>query len=103
MSEQTLKRLNKYISDTGLCSRREADKLIEQNRVTINGKTPELGTKVGPNDTVEVDKKRIGAVAKDKSDRVYLVYNKPIGITCTTERHVTVSYTHLTLPTICSV
>lgn len=88
MSEQTLKRLNKYISDTGLCSRREADKLIEQNRVTINGKTPELGTKVGPNDTVEVDKKRIGAVAKDKSDRVYLVYNKPIGITCTTERHV---------------
>lgn len=88
MSEQTLKRLNKFISDTGLCSRREADKLIEQNRVTINGKVPELGTKVAHNDSVEVDGARIGAVANDKSDRVYIVYNKPIGITCTTERHV---------------
>lgn len=88
MSENTLKRLNKYISDTGLCSRREADKLIEQNRVTINDKAPELGTKVGPNDKVKVDGKVICAVAADKSDRVYIVYNKPIGITCTTERHV---------------
>jgi 23S rRNA pseudouridine2604 synthase len=88
MSDNTLKRLNKYISDTGLCSRREADKLIEQNRVTINDKQPELGTKVGPSDKVKVDGKVIGAVAADKSDRVYIVYNKPIGITCTTERHV---------------
>lgn len=88
MSDNTLKRLNKYISDTGLCSRREADKLIEQNRVTINEKQPELGTKVGPSDKVKVDGKVIGAVAADKSDRVYIVYNKPIGITCTTERHV---------------
>ena len=60
MSDQALKRLNKYISDTGLCSRREADKLIEQNRVTINDKQPELGTKVGPDDTVKVDAKKIG-------------------------------------------
>ncbi len=88
MSEDAAKRLNKYISDTGLCSRREADKLIEQNRVTINDKLPELGTKVNPGDKVKVDGKLIGAVAEDKSDRVYLVYNKPIGITCTTERHV---------------
>ncbi len=88
MSEQALKRLNKYISDTGLCSRREADKLIEQKRVKINDKAPELGTKVGPDDIVKVDGKRVGAVAADKSDRIYIVYNKPIGITCTTEQHV---------------
>ncbi len=88
MSTDALKRLNKYISDTGLCSRREADKLIEQNRVTINDKLPELGTKVSPSDVVKVDGKAIKAVANDKSDRVYIVYNKPIGITCTTERHV---------------
>ena len=88
MSDQTPKRLNKYISDTGLCSRREADKLIEQKRVTVNNKPPELGTKIGAGDIVKVDGKVVGAVAKDKSDRVYIVYNKPIGITCTTERHV---------------
>lgn len=88
MSSDQAKRLNKYISDTGHCSRREADKLIEQKRVTINGKLPELGTKVEPGDTVKVDGKAIGAVAKDKSDRIYIVYNKPVGITCTTERHV---------------
>ena len=88
MSDQAPKRLNKYISDTGLCSRREADKLIEQNRVTVNNQPPELGTKVGSGDTVKVDGKVVGAVASDKSDRVYIVYNKPIGITCTTERHV---------------
>ncbi|NVK57270.1 MAG: 23S rRNA pseudouridine(2604) synthase RluF [Alteromonadaceae bacterium] len=88
MSAEMTKRLNKYISDTGFCSRREADKLIEQKRVTINDKLPELGTKVSPQDTVKVDGKRVGAVAEDKSDRVYIAYNKPIGITCTTERHV---------------
>ena len=88
MSDQAPKRLNKYISDTGLWSRREADKLIEQNRVTVNNQPPELGTKVGLGDTVKVDGKVVGAVASDKSDRVYIVYNKPIGITCTTERHV---------------
>lgn len=88
MSDQALKRLNKYISDTGLCSRREADKLIEQNRVIVNNSPPELGTKIGPNDIVKVDGKVVGKVAKDKSDRVYIVYNKPIGITCTTERDV---------------
>lgn len=88
MSTESSKRLNKYLSDTGLCSRREADKFIEQQRVKINGKLPELGTKVVDGDVVTLDGKPVKAVADDKSDRVYLVYNKPIGITCTTERHV---------------
>ncbi|SDJ90749.1 ribosomal large subunit pseudouridine synthase F [Ferrimonas sediminum] len=84
----TEKRLNKFISESGFCSRREADKLIEQNRVTINGRTPELGTKVLPGDQVAVDGKPIKASASNKSDRIYIAYNKPIGITCTTERDV---------------
>lgn len=82
------KRLNKYISESGYCSRRAADKLIEDNRVTINGKIPELGTKVHAGDVVKVNGKAIAATAKNKSDRIYLAYNKPTGITCTTERHV---------------
>ncbi|WP_229359897.1 23S rRNA pseudouridine(2604) synthase RluF [Ferrimonas aestuarii] len=82
------KRLNKFISESGFCSRREADKLIEQQRVTINGQLPELGTKVQPGDCVEVDGKPIKASAANKSDRIYIAYNKPIGITCTTERDV---------------
>ncbi len=82
------KRLNKYISDSGFCSRREADKLIASARVTINDKIPELGTKVLAGDVVKVDGKQVGAIATDKSDRIYIAYNKPIGITCTTERHV---------------
>ena len=82
------KRLNKFISESGYCSRREADKLISANRVTINGQVPELGTKVMPGDKVAVDGKAIAAMPSNKSDRVYIAYNKPIGITCTTERHV---------------
>jgi len=77
-------RLNKYISDTGYCSRREADKLIEQGRVTINGSIPEMGTKVSPGDDVEVNGKPI----KEKQKRIYIALNKPAGITCTTERHI---------------
>lgn len=88
MSELPSKRLNKFISESGFCSRREADRLIEQNRVKINDKLPELGTKVFPGDIVKVDNKQIKPSADNKSDRVYLAYNKPIGITCTTERHV---------------
>ena len=86
--KSTLIRLNKFISDSGFCSRREADKLIEQQRVNINGNIPELGTKVAPNDVVTVDGQQIQASATDKADRVYLAYHKPVGITCTTERHV---------------
>lgn len=88
MDKSSEKRLNKFISDSGFCSRREADKLIEQNRVRINGQIPELGTKVQSGDQVFVDGKAINAVAANKSDRIYIAYNKPIGITCTTERDV---------------
>ena len=82
------KRLNKYISDSGFCSRRSADKMIENNRVTINDKIPELGTKVLAGDVVKVDGYDIAPISSDKSDRIYIAYNKPIGITCTTEKHV---------------
>jgi len=82
------KRLNKFISDSGFCSRRGADKLIEEKRVTINGSVPELGTKVLPSDIVKVDGKTIAKSSEDKSDRIYIAYNKPIGITCTTETDV---------------
>ncbi|ALS97382.1 23S rRNA pseudouridine(2604) synthase RluF [Lacimicrobium alkaliphilum] len=88
MSEVRLIRLNKFISDSGYCSRREADKLIEQGKVTINGVVPELGTKVAPGDSVEVNGRSIGSSAADKSDRVYIAYHKPPGIICTTERNV---------------
>ena len=82
------KRLNKYISDSGYCSRRFADKLIENHRVTINGTVPELGTKVVSGDRVCIDGNEIKASASNHTDRVYIAYNKPIGITCTTERQV---------------
>ncbi|TAA43647.1 23S rRNA pseudouridine(2604) synthase RluF [Corallincola luteus] len=88
MSKSVGMRLNKFISDSGFCSRREADRLIEDRRVTINGQLPELGTKVQADDTVQVDGKPICAVPENKSDRVYIAYNKPVGITCTTERNV---------------
>lgn len=77
-------RLNKFISDTGYCSRREADKLIEQGRVLINGQLPEMGMKVGPDDEVQVDDKPL----RRKEPPIYIALNKPAGITCTTERHV---------------
>ncbi|MGF1682527.1 23S rRNA pseudouridine(2604) synthase RluF [Photobacterium minamisatsumaniensis] len=77
-------RLNKYISDTGYCSRREADKLIDQGRVTINGEQPEMGVKVQPNDEVLVDDRPLRA----KEKPIYIALNKPTGITCTTERHI---------------
>ena len=88
MKSSTLIRLNKFISDSGFCSRREADKLIDQGQVTINGITPELGTKVAVTDEVRVGGKLINASAENKSDRVYIAYHKPVGITCTTERHI---------------
>lgn len=82
------KRLNKFISESGFCSRRAADKLIENSRVTINGKLPELGTKVLPGDEVKVDGHIINASPENKTDRIYIAYNKPIGITCTSEPHI---------------
>ena len=80
-----LTRLNKYLSEVGYCSRRAADKLIDAGRVTINGKVPEMGTKVSPEDIVKVDGKLI---SKRKQDHVYLAFNKPLGIVCTTDTRV---------------
>ena len=77
-------RLNKFISSTGFCSRRQADKLIEQKRVSINGETAELGQAVYDGDQVSVD----GKLIKENNKKVYIILNKPVGITCTTEKHV---------------
>lgn len=84
MSNANSIRLNKFISDSGFCSRREADRFIEQSKVTLNGKTAAVGTQVFAGDEVRVNGKLIEASAEDKSDRVYLAYHKPVGITCTT-------------------
>jgi 23S rRNA pseudouridine2604 synthase len=78
-------RLNKYISETGVCSRREADAWIAAGRVRVNGAAAELGTQVSEGDLVEVDGK---PVAAQRSGTVYIALNKPVGITCTTERHI---------------
>lgn len=88
MSKGEGRRLNKFISDSGYCSRREADKLILQNQVSINGKRPGLGAQVMPGDIVMVEGKRIRTVTPDTKDRIYIAYHKPVGITCTTEAHV---------------
>lgn len=78
-------RINKYLSEAGYCSRRKADKLIDQGRVTINGKVPEIGTKVRSGDQVEVDGKPISNAS---TKLVYLALNKPVGIVCTTDTRV---------------
>lgn len=78
-------RINKYLSEVGYCSRREADKLIDAGRVTINGVVPEMGTKVLPGDEVRVDNKPI---KPQEEDFVYLAFNKPRGIVCTTDSRV---------------
>ena len=83
--EEQLKRINKYLSEVGYCSRREADKLIEAGRVTINGVVPEMGSKISQNDVVEVDGK---PVVDSKEAFVYLAFNKPVGIVCTTDTNV---------------
>lgn len=80
-----LTRINKYLSEAGYCSRREADKLIEQGRVTINGEVPEMGTKISPDDIVRVDGK---SISKQDEDHVYIAFNKPMGIVCTTDSGV---------------
>ena len=83
--EENVKRLNKFIGETGYCSRREADKLIEEGRVTINGVVPEMGTKVSPSDEVRIDGKLI---VEQREKPVYLAFNKPVGIECTTNLEV---------------
>ena len=83
--ESTLTRLNKYLSEAGYCSRRAADKLIDEGRVTINGVVPEMGTKVVQGDAVKVDGKTI---LNDAKKRTYIAFNKPVGIVCTTDSGV---------------
>ncbi len=78
-------RINKFLSEVGYCSRREADKLLEQGRITINGKIPELGTKVLPTDEVRVNGK---LVTEKDEPKIYLAVNKPAGIECTTNQSV---------------
>jgi 23S rRNA pseudouridine2604 synthase len=78
--------LNKFISDTGYCSRREADNLITEGRVFLNNRPAVLGNRYKPGDIVEVDGSIITAAKKEK--RVYLALNKPVGITTTTELHI---------------
>ncbi|EPR68403.1 23S rRNA pseudouridine(2604) synthase RluF [Cyclobacterium qasimii] len=78
-------RINKFLSEIGYCSRREADRMIAANRVTINDKVPEVGTKIGPEDEVKVD----GVVVTAPEEKhVYIAFNKPVGIICTTDTKV---------------
>ena len=82
-------RLNKYIAETGICSRREADRLIQERRVRVNGKEAQIGTTVEDGDEVRVDNRVVRAKTRGGAKvRVYIALNKPVGITCTTERHV---------------
>ena len=82
MKEKKLKRINKFLSESGYSSRRGADKLIEEGRVTINGKVPEKGTKVSNEDLVYVDGDLIKRTLKE---HIYIAFNKPRGIVCTTD------------------
>jgi len=77
-------RINKAISDSGYCSRRKADTLIEQGRVTINANKATLGDRAMPDDEVRVD----GKLIKENDTLVYIMLNKPVGITCTTDKRV---------------
>ena len=83
-------RLNKHIAETGHCSRREADRLIAEKRVTVNGKTAGIGTQVEEGDEVLVDGNALLARKANAKGRrhVYIALNKPVGVTCTTEREV---------------
>lgn len=81
MAEENNIRLNKYLSEVGYCSRRKADTLIEEGRVTVNGEVPQMGTKIRPDDQVRVNGELI---TPPKRDNTYLAFNKPIGIVCTT-------------------
>ena len=79
-------RINKYLSEVGFCSRRAADRLIEEGKVSINGEITEIGSKVKEGDQVEVEGQKI--INQTKQKNIYLAFNKPIGIVCTTDRRV---------------
>jgi 23S rRNA pseudouridine2604 synthase len=82
MQEDNSVRINKYLTEVGFCSRRAADILIQEGRVTINGRVPEMGTKIAPDDEVRVDGELI---SKPKSKTIYIAFNKPVGIVSTTD------------------
>ena len=84
MTEHKL-RINKFLSQAGFCSRREADKFILDERVTINGIVAKMGEKIDPNDDVSVDGERI---SKKPNKKIYIILNKPKGIVCTTDSGV---------------
>lgn len=85
MEETQAVRINKYLSEIGYCSRRAADKLIQEERITVNGKPVEMGLKVTPTDEIAVD----GIVVDQAGDKpVYIAFNKPVGIVCTTDARV---------------
>ena len=79
-------RINKYLSEVGYCSRREADRLIKEGKVTINGEIPLMGSQIDEDDLVEVEGRIIEKSKKQK--KIYLAFNKPVGIVCTTDRRV---------------
>jgi 23S rRNA pseudouridine2604 synthase len=83
-------RLNKHISDTGYCSRREADRLIGEGRVAVNGLRARIGAEIAEGDEVQIDGEvlRPRTAAKGQRRHVYIALNKPVGITCTTEEQV---------------
>ena len=84
MNSTVLIRINKYLSQTGRCSRREADKLIEQQRVRINNKVAVVGDKITEKDQIYVDGEEL--IKNSKNQRIYLAFNKPRGIVCTTDK-----------------
>jgi len=84
MSDPKLTRINKFLSEIGFCSRRAADKLIEQGRVKINGEAPLMGTKITNEDEVIVNGKVVHRPKKKKM--VYIAFNKPVGVVCTTDQ-----------------
>ncbi len=79
-------RLNKYLSDAGVCSRRQADRLVEAGRITIDGHPAELGQKVLPGQKICLDGRRVGGQGGVSRRRIVLAVNKPKGIVCTTSR-----------------
>lgn len=85
MENQEPVRINKFLSQAGYCSRRKADQLLEEGRITVNGKPAEMGVKVTDDDEIKVDGK---LVENQNKKPVYLAFNKPVGIVCTTDRGV---------------
>ncbi|MGB2245029.1 MAG: pseudouridine synthase [Flavobacteriaceae bacterium] len=85
MDDHTPTRINKYLSEIGYCSRRAADKLIDQGRIMVNGEVVVMGVKVTPEDVITVDGEQLNQNSKAP---VYIAFNKPVGIVCTTDTRV---------------